>query len=29
MLQPDESDPEGKRWTLDLGIKRFPPPVQR
>lgn len=26
MLQPDEADATGRRWTLDLAFKRSPPP---
>jgi hypothetical protein len=28
-LVPDGSDPTGRRWILQLGFKRYPPPIQR
>lgn len=28
-LSPDASDPTGRRWTLKLAFKRFPPPIRR
>ena len=29
MFEPDASGATGKRWTLDLALKRSPPPVRR